>query len=100
MASTFKSLERATFPIIILDECSQLMEPTSLIPISRFGCQQLMLVGDPKQLPPVLNAESKVPGGLDRTLFDRLVELGHVPIPLAIQYRVISSFVLFVDSFS
>ena len=42
MASTFKCLEKTVFPIVILDECSQLTEPTSLIPISRFGCQQLV----------------------------------------------------------
>jgi len=42
-----------------------------------------------------------VPNGLDRTLFDRLVELGHQPIPLFTQYRVsfLSFFFLFIAQF-
>jgi len=42
MSSVFKVLEGMAFPIVILDECSQLTEPISLLPISRFSCQQLV----------------------------------------------------------
>ena len=34
--------------MILLDECSQMTEPASLLPIARFQCEKLVLVGDPK----------------------------------------------------
>ena len=33
---------------VVLDECSQMTEPASLLPIARFACEKLVLVGDPK----------------------------------------------------
>lgn len=33
---------------VVLDEASQMTEPASLLPIARFGCEKLVLVGDPK----------------------------------------------------
>ena len=46
-------VRRGAFPIVLLDEASQMAEPSSLIPLVRFGCARLLAVGDPKQLPPV-----------------------------------------------
>ena len=46
------------FPFIVLDEATQVNEPTSLIPLV-LGCQQLTLIGDPEQLAPA------VPGARD-----------------------------------
>ena len=34
--------------VVLLDECSQMTEPSSLLPVARFGCEKLLLVGDPK----------------------------------------------------
>ncbi|GLJ16316.1 hypothetical protein SUGI_0275470 [Cryptomeria japonica] len=42
------------FQICILDECAQIPEPLSLLPLSQFGCLKLIAVGDPTQLPPAL----------------------------------------------
>lgn len=42
------------FPMVILDECSQLLEPLGLLSIAPFGVEKLLLVGDPQQLPPPL----------------------------------------------
>lgn len=39
---------------ILLDECSQMSEPASLLPIARMGASKLLCVGDPRQLPPTL----------------------------------------------
>ena len=36
--------------VVLLDECSQMTEPASLLPLARFGCEKLVLVGDPNQL--------------------------------------------------
>lgn len=39
----------------------------------RFECEKLILVGDPKQLPPTIQgSESAHSNGLEQTLFDRL----------------------------
>ncbi|XP_077156689.1 5'-3' DNA helicase ZGRF1 isoform X3 [Paroedura picta] len=72
-ACPFPCMKNLTFPVVVLDECSQMTEPTSLLPIARFGCEKLILVGDPKQLPPTIQgSESTCDNGLEQTLFDRL----------------------------
>ncbi|NXP50751.1 ZGRF1 protein, partial [Heliornis fulica] len=81
-------LNALKFPVVMLDECSQMTEPASLLPIARFQCKKLVLVGDPKQLPPTIQgSESVHEKGLEQTLFDRLCLMGHKPIFLKTQYR-------------
>lgn len=47
-ASTgFEVMKNMQFKIVILDECSQMLEPQSLLPISKFNCRKLLAVGDP-----------------------------------------------------
>ncbi|XP_075607076.1 5'-3' DNA helicase ZGRF1 isoform X2 [Balearica regulorum gibbericeps] len=87
-ACPFPCLNTLKFPVVMLDECSQMTEPASLLPIARFQCEKLVLVGDPKQLPPtVQGSESVHEKGLEQTLFDRLCLMGHEPILLRTQYR-------------
>ncbi|XP_039406841.1 protein ZGRF1 isoform X2 [Corvus cornix cornix] len=87
-ACPFPCLNALRFPVVMLDECSQMTEPASLLPIARFQCEKLVLVGDPKQLPPtVQGSESVHEQGLEQTLFDRLCLMGHNPILLRTQYR-------------
>ncbi|XP_071600156.1 5'-3' DNA helicase ZGRF1 isoform X2 [Heliangelus exortis] len=87
-ACPFPCLNALRFPVVMLDECSQMTEPASLLPIARFQCEKLVLVGDPKQLPPTIQgAESVHEKGLEQTLFDRLCLMGHKPILLRTQYR-------------
>uniref|UniRef100_A0A8B9CMA1 5'-3' DNA helicase ZGRF1 n=1 Tax=Anser brachyrhynchus TaxID=132585 RepID=A0A8B9CMA1_9AVES len=87
-ACPFPCLNNLKFPVVMLDECSQMTEPTSLLPIARFQCEKLVLVGDPKQLPPTIQgSESVHEKGLEQTLFDRLCLMGHKTIPLRTQYR-------------
>ncbi|NWH68962.1 ZGRF1 protein, partial [Geococcyx californianus] len=72
-ACPFSCLNTLKFPVVMLDECSQMTEPASLLPIARFQCEKLILVGDPKQLPPTIQgSESAHEKGLEQTLFDRL----------------------------
>ncbi|CAH3018172.1 unnamed protein product, partial [Porites evermanni] len=47
-ACVFPCLDKLKFQILLLDECSQMTEPASLLPMARFECQKLVLVGDPK----------------------------------------------------
>ncbi|XP_027514712.1 protein ZGRF1 isoform X3 [Corapipo altera] len=87
-ACPFPCLNALRFPVVMLDECSQMTEPASLLPIARFQCEKLVLVGDPRQLPPtVQGSESVHEQGLEQTLFDRLCLMGHKAILLRTQYR-------------
>ncbi|XP_062991801.1 5'-3' DNA helicase ZGRF1 [Elgaria multicarinata webbii] len=87
-ACPFSCMKNLKFPIVILDECSQMTEPASLLPIARFECEKLILVGDPKQLSPTIQGSESAHGnGLEQTLFNRLCLMGHEPILLRMQYR-------------
>ncbi|XP_052498162.1 protein ZGRF1 [Budorcas taxicolor] len=87
-ACPFPCMNDLKFPVVVLDECSQITEPASLLPIARFECEKLILVGDPKQLPPTIQgSDAAHKNGLEQTLFDRLCLMGHKPILLRTQYR-------------
>lgn len=78
------------FDIVVLDECSQIVEPLSLVPLCLAQARFLLAVGDPLQLPPVLTSPSQPgPGqhGLGRALFVRLTHMGIAPTMLLRQYR-------------
>jgi superfamily I DNA and/or RNA helicase len=78
------------FPAVFLDEASMSTEPASLIPlmlgvrytapftfVSTKLClqsQHVALIGDHKQLPPVITSTLAQEGGLSRSLFERLIE--------------------------
>lgn len=44
----------AAYDIVLLDECSQMVEPVSLLPLAAARPRRLVLVGDPMQLPPAV----------------------------------------------
>ncbi|KII90282.1 hypothetical protein PLICRDRAFT_40479 [Plicaturopsis crispa FD-325 SS-3] len=89
------ALNVVDFPVVFLDEASMSTEPASLVPIMK-GSRHIALIGDHKQLPPVITSREAQAQGLGISLFERLTEEGHVPsIMLDIQYRMhpnISSF--------
>ena len=87
LASSLDALSDCSIPLIIIDEACQHIEPMSLL-CTRFGCKNLVLVGDPNQLPPTLSGNLEE-NGLKKTLFQRLINCGHKPIMLNRQYRVI-----------
>ena len=91
------ALEGMNFDVVVLDECSQMTEPSSMLAMSRFGCRALVAVGDPKQLPPVLDSKDLVlpadskdsnnsPNPLAKGIFVRLREAGHPATLLRTQY--------------
>ncbi|GAM29319.1 hypothetical protein SAMD00019534_124950 [Acytostelium subglobosum LB1] len=91
-SSLFSSLDGQEFPILFLDECSQMQEPLSLLPICRSKCHRLVAVGDPMQLEPTIHSKPseqliKSGGGLEKTLFVRLSAMNVKPILLRTQYR-------------
>ena len=69
-----------------------MIEPQSLIPITKFGISKLILSGDPRQLPPLISYETNSaenrPSPLSVTLFDRLKLGGIHTLSLQTQYRV------------
>ncbi|WFD33302.1 ATP-dependent RNA helicase [Malassezia cuniculi] len=80
-------LRGINFRTILIDEATQATEPESMIPIS-LGCKQLVFVGDHQQLGPVVMSPKAAKAGLQRSLFERLVLLGIVPLRLEVQYRM------------
>ncbi|WFD33033.1 ATP-dependent RNA helicase [Malassezia sp. CBS 17886] len=82
-----RRLARMSFHTVLIDEATQAAEPEALIPLL-FGCQQLVLVGDHKQLGPVVLSRRAEGAGLSQSLFERLVLLGNLPLRLEVQYRM------------
>ncbi len=97
-------LKSLKFPFIIVDEATQVMEPISLIAITK-NCQKLTLIGDPEQLAPFHHTQSHDPhaGGasprlqdLEVTMFHRLHRvMPSLSVFLEEQYRMSSELVKF-----
>jgi hypothetical protein len=82
------------FSICIIDEAAQAVEPSTLIPL-RYGAREVVLVGDPLQLPATILSRKCQRAGYDRSLFARLARGGRRAHMLEVQYRMhpcISSF--------
>jgi len=94
-ATTFEVLKKCTFKVVILDECSQMLEPHSLQAIAPFQWEKLIAVGDPLQLPPIVSLgfkelyekQDQNKRSLYQPLFVRLQSDGLETILLRIQYR-------------
>jgi hypothetical protein len=90
LSTSQSCMEDVKFDVIIQDECSQLTEPLSLLSLIKFMPKNLILVGDPNQLPPTINTSSSlnwVVNRLKTTLFDRFYNVGIKPKMLRTQYR-------------
>lgn len=83
------SFSRAARPFdaVIVDEATQATEPATLVP-SLHGCKQLILVGDPSQLPATVISPSAREGGLAVSLFERLRRSGYPCDMLREQHRM------------
>jgi regulator of nonsense transcripts 1 len=80
-------LQRRSFKMVLVDEATQAAEPEVLIPLV-LGAKQVILVGDHKQLGPVIMSKKAAKAGLNQSLFERLIILGIRPIRLQVQYRM------------
>lgn len=83
------------FDTVVIDEAAQAVELSTLIPL-KFGCERLILVGDPKQLAATVFSETAIRLNYDQSLFKRFQEAGHEVIILKTQYRmhrIISKFI-------
>ena len=72
---------------ILIDEAMQSTEPECMVPVV-MGARQLILVGDHRQLGPVVMCKKAALASFNQSLFDRLVVLGIKPCRLEVQYRM------------
>ncbi|CAK0823440.1 unnamed protein product [Prorocentrum cordatum] len=80
-------LRSSDFRFVMVDEAAQIIEPASLIPLSK-GSVQVVMVGDQCQLPATVLSHEAQQGGLDVSQFDRLISMGMEIHMLSIQYRM------------
>ncbi|KAG8417300.1 ATP-dependent RNA helicase [Metarhizium acridum] len=80
-------LSKMKFRNVLIDESTQSAEPECMIPLV-LGCKQVVLVGDHKQLGPVIMNKKAAKAGLNQSLFERLIKLQLAPIRLTTQYRM------------
>lgn len=80
-------LAKIRFSIVLIDESTQATEPECMVPIV-LGAKQVILVGDHRQLGPVIMCKKAANAGLSQSLFERLVNLGVSPVRLQVQYRM------------
>ena len=89
IAAGSPELDMIDLPVVFFDEASMATEPVSLVPLMK-GCRHLSIIGDHKQLPPVVTSVEAKQGGLSRSLFERLIASGnHIPSTmLNVQFRM------------
>eukprot|EP00667_Euglena_gracilis_P001695 EG_transcript_1695 len=75
------------FDLVLVDEATQAVEPSVMIPITR-GAKQVVMIGDQAQLPPTCKCPEAMLMGLDISLFDRLIGNGLECHVLDTQYRM------------
>jgi regulator of nonsense transcripts 1 len=80
-------LKGLRFRAVLLDEATQAVEPEALIPVVH-GAKQLVLIGDHRQLGPIVMNKQAARAGFNQSLFERLILLGCRPIRLQVQYRM------------
>lgn len=76
------------FPLAVVDEATQAVEPAALLAFLR--ADRAVLAGDHRQLPPTVLSAAAQAGGLGVSLFERLAELhgGAATAALAEQHRM------------
>ncbi|KAE9466280.1 hypothetical protein C3L33_01804, partial [Rhododendron williamsianum] len=77
--------------LLVIDEAAQLKECESAIPLQVSGLRHAILIGDERQLPAMICQKTE----FGRSLFERLVILGHEKHLLSVQYRMHPSISLF-----
>lgn len=78
-------LRRRSFDICVVDESTQVTQPTVLRPL--YSARRFVLIGDPDQLPPIVKSRTAVKLGADESLFVRLDSENNI-VNLTKQYRM------------
>lgn len=89
-AGSFRITKSVTPEYCIIDECGMATEPECMVAIQR--AKKVILIGDHKQLQPVLRNRDAINMGMSKSLFERYV-YSHAEVHmLKIQYRMVSFF--------
>ncbi|XVE90671.1 hypothetical protein DITRI_Ditri20bG0095800 [Diplodiscus trichospermus] len=94
-SSKLNTVRKPPLDLLVIDEAAQLKECESTIPFQLPGLRHAVLIGDERQLPAVIKSKFSGEAEFGRSLFERLVLLGHKKQLLNVQYRMhpaISSF--------
>ena len=91
------ALQGRHFDSCLMDEATQAFEPEAYVPLVSSGIQRLVLVGDPKQLGPVVTNPAAAESGLGTSLFERLLLCGYPFTLLDTQYRMHPSLAKFAS---
>ena len=75
------------FDTIIIDEASQAIEISTLIPL-KYKCERLILIGDPNQLNATVFSTIALKYNYDQSLFVRFQKANHKVLLLKTQYRM------------
>ncbi|XP_045462614.1 DNA replication ATP-dependent helicase/nuclease DNA2 [Harmonia axyridis] len=78
-------LSKRTLDVCIVDESTQVLQPTLIRPL--YAAKVFILVGDPQQLPPVVRSADAVELGMAKSMFERL-EGDEGTISLTMNYRM------------
>ncbi|BBN68243.1 P-loop containing nucleoside triphosphate hydrolases superfamily protein, partial [Prunus dulcis] len=78
----------APLEMLVVDEAAQLKECESAIPLQLGGLRHAILIGDEMQLPAMVKSKLSENAEFGRSLFERLVLLGHEKLLLNVQYRM------------
>ncbi|CAH8273129.1 unnamed protein product [Arabidopsis lyrata] len=81
--------------LLVVDEAAQLKECESVAALQIQGLHHAVLIGDELQLPAMVQSEVCEKAKFGRSLFERLVLLGHKKHLLNVQYRMHTSISLF-----
>lgn len=80
-------ISRVHFSSLIVDESTQAIEPDTICAIGH-GCSHIVLMGDHKQLGPIVSTNIARQSHLDLSLYERLQMAGIKPHSLTVQYRM------------
>ena len=81
VSASNRIVRAANITQVVVDECAMCMEPEVLIPLVCFKPKQIVLVGDHRQLRPIILCSKARRLGMERSLFERWAEL------IRLQYR-------------
>ncbi len=81
-----KYIRYRSFSTVFIDEAAQALEPASWIPITK--AKRIVFAGDHFQLPPTVKSREAAKGGLEETLFEKVIERQKVDTMLTTQYRM------------
>ncbi|XP_060188336.1 uncharacterized protein LOC132617360 isoform X2 [Lycium barbarum] len=92
------SVDMEPFDLLVVDDACQLKECEAVIPLQLRGLRHTVLAGGERQLSTLVKSRISREVGFGRSLFERLLSLGHSKHLLNVQYRMHPSISQFPNS--